>query len=229
VHSLHVVRKEVLAAPTIGAFNLHPGPLPRYPGLNAVSWAIFRGEQTHGVTVHWMDPGIDTGDIAFQSNFAIDPDDTALSLSFKCVREGTALMLRLLETATADPEAIPRLKQDLAGREYFGREVPSEGWISWSWPASKVVNFVRACDYMPFASPWGQPRTRRGVQELALVKATLTGLSCQDSPGTVGRVADSGVFIACQDEWVLAQKLRIDGKYVPAREVLHPGDILGNR
>jgi len=60
------VPEAVLGVPARGAWNLHPGPLPRYAGLNAPSWAIYRGEQRHGVTVHRMDRGIDTGDIAYQ-------------------------------------------------------------------------------------------------------------------------------------------------------------------
>ena len=46
-HSLFVMHSEVVEAPRIGSFNLHPGPLPRYAGLNVVSWAIYRGERTH--------------------------------------------------------------------------------------------------------------------------------------------------------------------------------------
>src|SRR5215813_9239982 len=62
-HSLFVMHGEVVEAPRVGSFNLHPGPLPRYAGLNVVSWAIYRGERTHGVTVHKMAAGIDTGPI----------------------------------------------------------------------------------------------------------------------------------------------------------------------
>src|SRR5262245_55559847 len=47
VHSLYLIAPEVLQAPRYGSFNLHPGPLPRYAGLNAVSWAIYRGETSH--------------------------------------------------------------------------------------------------------------------------------------------------------------------------------------
>jgi methionyl-tRNA formyltransferase len=229
VYSLYRIHRAVLAAPQLGAFNLHPGPLPRYSGLNAVSWAIFRGEQTHGVTVHWMDAGIDTGPIAFQSFFPIAPDDTALSLSLRCVQEGTALMLRLLELAEKAPPTIPRLHQDPTQREYFGKGVPAEGWICWSWAAAQVVNFVRACDYLPFPSPWGQPRTFCGMKEIALVKANRTGLPCNESPGTVGTVSNDGALVASGDEWVLARKLRIDDRYVRANEVLKPGDILRDR
>jgi methionyl-tRNA formyltransferase len=226
VHSLHVIHREVLNASKLGAFNLHPGPLPRYAGLNAVSWAIFRGEEQHGVTVHRIDARIDAGPIAFQSLFPLEADDTGLSLSLKCVREGIPLMLKLLDVAAAQPESIPAIPQDLALRQYFGREVPEGGRISWQWPASKVINFVRACDYFPFPSPWGHPRACLGVQEFTLVKALRTGLGCDVPPGTVGRSTDSGVYVACGDQWILATKLHLKGKYLPAQDVLRPGDRL---
>src|SRR6266545_7057665 len=80
VHSLHIIHKDVLEAARIGSFNLHPGPLPRYAGLNAVSWALYRGERTHGVTLHKMVAEIDAGPIVYQSLFPIEESDTALSL-----------------------------------------------------------------------------------------------------------------------------------------------------
>ena len=223
-HSLYRVSEELLSAPRIGAFNLHPGPLPRYAGRNVVSWAIFRGESVHGVTVHRMQSEIDAGPIAYQSLFPIEADDTALSLSLRCSREGVALMLRLLDVAAEDPASIPVVQQDLSQREYFGSQVPEQGWFSWSWPARRITDFVRACDYLPFRSPWGHPRTRWDVQELALVKAHRTGLPCRVSPGTVGESSDSGVQVASHDEWVLVSKLLLSGRYVSAQEVLRRGD-----
>lgn len=226
VHSLHIVHRDVVNAPRLGAFNLHQGLLPRYAGLNTVSWAIFRGETSQGVTVHKMDPGVDTGPIVYQSSFPIDSGDTALSLSFKCVKEGVSLVLRLLEAAESEA-GIPLTPQDPENRELFNGEVPNHGRLSWSWPAAKVINFVRACDCLPFSSPWGHPLTRRGAQEFALVKAQPTGLHCDAEPGKVGDSTPSGVHVACQDEWILASKLRVGDRYVPAREFLKSGDDLG--
>ena len=226
VHSLYIIDDQVLQAPRLGAYNLHPGPLPHYAGLNAVSWAIFRGERTHGVTVHRIDPGIDTGPIVYQENVSIEDEDTALSLSFKCVGRGIPLMLRLLDAAASDPAKIPLLPQDLKLRESFGREVPEQGRVCWSWPAQKVVNFVRACDYFPFSSPWGHPRTRKDVQEFALAKARRTRLSSDALPGTVGNCTEEGVLVACQDEWILVSKLHLNSKYVPANRILRSGDRL---
>jgi methionyl-tRNA formyltransferase len=226
VHSLYVIHDDVLAAPKLGAFNMHPGPLPRYAGLNAVSWALFRGEQTHGVTVHRIEPKVDAGAIVYQTLFPIEMEDTALSVSLKCAHEGMTLILRLLDVAETQPENIPQIPQDLTKRQYFGKEVPAQGRISWEWEASKVLNFVRACDYFPFSSPWGHPRSRLGMQEFALVKARKTGVRCKVSPGTVGETTDSGVQIACRDEWIMASKLYITGKYLPAQEILKSGDRL---
>jgi methionyl-tRNA formyltransferase len=60
VHSLVVAHADVVAAPRIGSFNLHPGPLPEYAGLNAPSWAIYHGARHYAVTLHRMEAGIDT-------------------------------------------------------------------------------------------------------------------------------------------------------------------------
>src|SRR5713101_3554854 len=83
VHSLFLLPDDVLSTPRLGGYNLHPGPLPEYAGLNAVSWALYRGETRHAVTVHGMVPEVDAGPIAYQASFDVEEQDTALSLSVK--------------------------------------------------------------------------------------------------------------------------------------------------
>jgi methionyl-tRNA formyltransferase len=152
VHSLFLIHPSVLAAPKIGSFNLHPEPLPGYAGLNAPSWAIYNGEPSHAVTLHWMDAGIDSGPIAYEQAFELDEDDTGLSVSGKCVRRGVPLVLHLVEVATADSEAIPRVGQDLAKRRYFPPGPPDGGRLDWSRPAKELERLVQAADHaFPFA------------------------------------------------------------------------------
>jgi len=227
-HSLFVMHGEVVEAPRIGCFNLHPGPLPRYAGLNVVSWAIYRGERTHGVTVHKMAVGIDTGPIVYQSLFDIGRTDSALTLYAKCTKEGVALLLRLLETASRDKNAIPLLPQNLTERQYFGKEIPENGRVNWSRLAREIVNLARACDYYPFPSPWGSPRARLGEQEIGLIKARLSGESCNVAPGTVGRLFGPAVQVACADEWIWVDKMLIEGNYLPAADILQSGARLDN-
>lgn len=228
VHSLHVIHRAVLCAPRVGAFNLHPGPLPRYAGLNTVSWAIYRGEESHGVTVHWMASEIDAGPIAYQSVFSIDESDTALSVSARCVREGLPLMMRVLDVAAKDPSEIPAIPQDLRKREYFAAKVPEGGRLSWHWPARRIADFVRACDYAPFRSPWGHPLTGVGGQEFAVVKARRTRLPSDAPPGTVGESTEEGVKVASSDEWVLVTRLKVGKETVEPAKVLEQGEQLAN-
>ncbi len=223
VHSLFLINKDVVAAPRLGAFNMHPGPLPRYAGLNAPSWAIYRGEKTHGVTIHWMLAGIDTGPIAYQAMVDVTDDDTGLTVSAKCVKAGLPLVYQLLEQAASNPAAIPKIEQDLSKREYFGRDVPNRGFIQWDRPAREVRNFIRACDYAPFPSPWGVAKSLLGGVEIGVAKASLTDDRCQALPGTIGQATPDGVMVACGDEWLRVTSLRINGKSVSPAEMLHAG------
>lgn len=226
VHSLFLIRTEILEAPRLGSYNLHPGPLPRYAGLNSVCWAIYRGEKEHGVTLHKMESEIDTGPIVYQRILEIGTEETGLSLTTKCVNVGVPLVLRLLEVAAQVPCKIPSIPQDLTKREYFGREVPDNGNLFWNRPARRIFDFVRACDFSPFRSPWGHPRTRLKDSEFGIVKIRLTGIPAEAPAGTVGKESVAGIEVACGDEWILVRQVVKDGKYLPARAVLRPGDKL---
>jgi methionyl-tRNA formyltransferase len=226
VHSLYLIHDEVLRAPVIGAFNLHPGPLPRHAGLNAVSWAIYEGETIHGVTLHKMVPEIDAGPIVSQTLFAISCSDSALSLSTKCVEHGLNLVRELLEMAAEDPSRIPLVQQNLSEREYHGRGVPNNGCLSWDWPAARIVNFVRACDYFPFRSPWGYPSTESTRGNLTIMKAARTGMACCVAPGTVGELTGPAALVASADEWVAVEKVKIGKASMAASEALQTGQQL---
>jgi methionyl-tRNA formyltransferase len=228
IHSLFVLGSDVVQAPRIGSFNLHPGPLPEYAGLNAPSWAIYEGRTKHSVTLHWMDPGIDTGPVAYSDSFAIENDETGLSLTAKCVRHGVPLVSRLVADAARDPSSIPARAQDLRKRRYFGREAPNQGRIVWSLPAQQVVRFVRAADYGPFESPWGIPRARFGDRPLGIAKASLTGEAADEPPGTVGRALPRGaVTVAAMDEWVAVSRVWHESRYLSPSKICSQGDQLG--
>ena len=224
VHSLYVVRAAILRAPRIGAFNLHPGPLPRYAGLNAPCWAIFHGESQHGVTVHWMVPKIDAGLIAYQTLFDIGPDDTGFTVSARCIREGVPLMMKVLESAAIDPESIPRIKQDLEQRTYFGRDIPFDGRIDWNRSAEVVHNFIRAASYHPLPSPWGIPTTRAGDEAIGVIRSKVDSCSrAQQMPGEVLECEDGVATIACKEGRLLVRAIHHRGKVVPPDKVLSRG------
>ena len=222
VHALQVLPAELVAAPRIGSFNLHPGPLPGYAGLNAPSWAIYHGEAAHAVTLHWMDSGIDTGPIAYEAGLEITEDDTGFSLSAKCVRAGLPLLQELLAAAAAG--TVPQRRQPSGPRRYYGREVPQGGRLDWTRPAREIVNFVRASDYAPFPSPWGHPAASIAGREISVLKAIRTMEPCTEIPGRVGRRVGDEVMVAAADQWVQIRRVRIGASVLPAGQVLQPGE-----
>jgi methionyl-tRNA formyltransferase len=222
VHARYALQAEVLTAPTIGSFNLHPGPLPQYTGLNAPCWAIYNGETRHGVSLHWMDKDIDTGAIAYSVELPVDSDDTGLTLSAKCVRAGLPLVHDLL--AAARQRAVPQRPQSVGPRRYYGREVPHEGRLIWTEPAATLVNFIRACDYLPFASPWGAPRAYLSGREVVVLKASLTGDRADAPSGTIGQRVGTDVLVAARDEWIRVRRVQVGSSSYPAADALREGD-----
>jgi methionyl-tRNA formyltransferase len=79
IHFPYIVPAELLALARVGWLNLHPAYLPWNRGWHTASWALL-GETPLGATLHFMDDGIDTGDIVHQLRLEIGPGDTADSL-----------------------------------------------------------------------------------------------------------------------------------------------------
>jgi UDP-4-amino-4-deoxy-L-arabinose formyltransferase/UDP-glucuronic acid dehydrogenase (UDP-4-keto-hexauronic acid decarboxylating) len=206
VHSLFVIHPDLLTTPRVGAFNLHPGPLPAYAGLNAPSWAIYRGERTHAVTLHWMAAEVDTGRIAYEAPFDVAPGETGLSLSLKCVRFGLPLIEQLIETAATAPGSIPAIDQDLGRRRYFGRNAPHDGWVPWQLPARRVEAFLRAGTFAPFPSPWGPARAYIDGEVVNVRRVRPTGRPADRPPGTVER-RPKGLLVATADEWLVIEHM----------------------
>lgn len=227
VHSLHILDASVINAPKIGSFNLHPGPLPEMAGLNAPSWAVYLGNRQHAVTLHWMKAGIDTGAIVFSKQFALDENETGLTVSNTCVKLGVPLIESLLDIAAENPDSIPAHPQNTGGRRVFRRdELPNNGRIEWSNSAREIIAFVRAADYGPFPSPWGHPKTRLGKLDLEILKASTTDEVTDVAAGTVLTSCDEAVAVASGDRVVLLQKVQLDGKPANACEFIKQGDVL---
>ncbi|RMD84294.1 MAG: phosphoribosylglycinamide formyltransferase [Candidatus Dadabacteria bacterium] len=72
-------------------FNIHPALLPKYPGLDTHKRALEHGEKEHGCTVHYVDPGVDTGPIIAQAKVPVFPEDTVEALSQRVLEREHAI------------------------------------------------------------------------------------------------------------------------------------------
>ena len=217
VHSLYRIDPSLIDLPIIGAFNLHPGPLPTYSGLNAPSWALYLGETTHAVTLHWIVADIDAGPIAYTSEFPITPEDTGLTVARRCVTDGIPLVQRLLEQARSDPGGVPAIPQSEEGRQVFYRsQVPNGGRIDWTASAEAVSRLVRACDYYPLPSPWGSAWTLLGDVRHEVRKVRTDTAESDALPGTIFNVDETGAWVAAGSGSVVVEKTLTGGKSTDA-------------
>lgn len=225
VHSRHLMHADVLAVPRLGAYNLHPGLLPERAGMNAPSWALYEGADRHGVTLHHMTPVFDAGPIVFADAFDLQVSDTGLSVLIQCVRRGLRLVEQLLELVERD-EQVPAHPQDLAHRRWFGAGPPDGGRLDWRRPARCAVDFVRACDYTPFRSPWGFPRCTAHGLDVAVLGASVDRDHALAPPGTVVHTEGGAVLIAAADAWVRVEQVEVESRQLPAVDVFRDGERL---
>ncbi|CCQ73081.1 methionyl-tRNA formyltransferase [Magnetospira sp. QH-2] len=207
----------LLAVPKDGCVNIHPGPLPRYAGLNVHQWGIINGEKIFGVTAHMMERGIDTGDGVGEVEVPILAEDTGLTLHLKLLKAGAELVESVL--CQYGRSGLPaRTPQDLSARRYYGRDTPHGGRVSPTWPVHRVINFVRALSYRPMLSPTGPALFGFGPQaEIEIVKVS----HCDGKGGAPGRVLSLDPFmVEFTDGCVRVEKIHIDGVVDPSEKIL---------
>ncbi|MCP1749048.1 non-ribosomal peptide synthase/polyketide synthase [Bradyrhizobium japonicum] len=142
-----VLPPDVMSLVRRGAFNYHDGPLPRYAGVHATSWALLAQETEYAITWHRIDDGVDTGDLVVQRQVLIAPIDTALTLNLKCY-EAAVESFRELLTGLANG-ALSSWPQALADRSYFPRRrrPDAAGCLRWGRSAQDLSATTRALDF----------------------------------------------------------------------------------
>jgi methionyl-tRNA formyltransferase len=112
VHFPYIIPQQILALPSEGALNLHPAFLPYNRGWHTATWAIEEGTP-YGATLHWMDAGIDTGDIALQKKVPVLQHDTAHTLYQRALRAEIDVFTEALPGLLA--RSLPRIPQQGMG------------------------------------------------------------------------------------------------------------------
>jgi len=173
-----ILSADILDVPASGCFNLHGSLLPKYRGRVPTNWAIVNGETETGVTLHYMTPGIDNGDIVAQQNVSIDANDTAQTLSIKQVA-AAGNMLDACLPAIKDG-SVKRTPQNNDEASYFGGRSADDGDIDWNQPAATVRNLVRAV-----TRPYPGAFTFAGQRKLIIWEVEVLELSSDAQAGTI--------------------------------------------
>ncbi len=214
-----ILPERVLDLPRHGTIQYHPSLLPRHRGRTAIAWAIAQGDATTGVTIFWVDKGIDTGPILLQREVPIGPDDTTASLYFNTLFplgvEALVEATRLVREGRA-----PRIPQDDALATYehpFGDE---HALIDWHLPSQATYALVRAANPQPGAY------TLLDGKRLRIFDARLTPELPAAPPGFVTGADGAGLRVALPDATLVVQRVAFDGgPKMPALEFVRAAGL----
>ncbi len=144
----YIIPVEIFNIPLFRSINIHPSYLPDYRGQHVINWAIVNGESETGVTIHFVDKGIDTGDVIIQKKVPILFEDTAKTLHDRIYYEVCELLQQVINTILSG-NALPAKKQDDSKASYFRPRTPEDGTIDWNKNGIEIYNLIRA-----LVKPW---------------------------------------------------------------------------
>ncbi|MDI6852167.1 MAG: methionyl-tRNA formyltransferase [Deltaproteobacteria bacterium] len=196
-----IVPGKVLAVPKLGSICYHPSILPKYRGASAINWAVINGETKSGLTIFWVDEGIDTGDILLQKEVEIGPSETTGEVYFnKLYPLGVDAVLEAVDLIAKGQ--APRIPQDHSKATYDPPCDEKVAGLDWNKPGRQVFNFIRGTDPQP-----GATTTFRG-EKVKLYNAKFLEEAHSAQPGEILEVTDKGLKVAVQGGAVLVTRFR---------------------
>jgi len=147
-----IFKTKIINLPQFKIINCHAGKLPFYRGRNILNWALINDEKEFGITVHYVDEGIDTGDIILQKNYAICDDDNYSTLLNKAyINCATTLYEALIMFKNGVVKGTKQTDIHPIGFYCTQRKIGDE-ILDWHQTSREIFNFVRAiCKPGPMA------------------------------------------------------------------------------
>ncbi len=193
--------ESILRLPPLGCVNVHASLLPAWRGAAPIQRAVMNGDQIGGVTMMYMDAGLDTGDIILQKSMEIPEEMTAGEYHDALAALGAEALTAFLRLAESGQ--IPRKKQD--GDSTYAEKIGKEDlYVSFKESAAQTHNRIRALSPAPCA--YCMLRGKR-------VKLHRSQISdgCGE-PGQVLSAGKSGIEVACSKGSVIITALQPEGK-----------------
>ena len=196
-----ILPREVLEIPKIACLNLHASILPRWRGAAPIQAAIAAGDRETGITVMYMDEGLDTGDILLVKNIGIAPTETAASLHER-LAEIAPECLRAAISLLAKGNA-PRTAQESRLATYAPKLERENGRIDWAESAEALERKIRAFN------PWPGAFMEFDKRKLKIFRATIV-----DRRGRPGEILAGGkeLIIAAGKDALSLDQVQLEGK-----------------
>jgi methionyl-tRNA formyltransferase len=192
---------DVLEIPKVACLNLHASLLPRWRGAAPIQAAIAAGDRDTGITVMYVDEGLDTGDILLQRVIDIAPADTGGSLHDRLAKVAPETLLESLELLAKG--RAPRIPQENALATYAPKLKREDGKIDWTSPADAIERKIRAFD------PWPGAFMKFDGCNLKIFSAVIVAL--HGTPGEILR-GEKELVVAAAEGALSLGEVQLEGK-----------------
>ena len=199
-----IVPLAILNCPKYGCINVHASLLPKLRGGAPIHKAIINGYDKTGITIMYMDKGMDTGDMISKEEVKIEDNDTAESLHDKLSAISVPLLMKTLPSIINGTNK--REKQNDADATYAYNVSREEEHVSFDKSSKDVYNQIRGLNSWPGAYAVLDDKN------IKLWSSSITNNKYDKTPGTIINLDKNGLCVATKDGSVLIKELQIPGK-----------------
>ena len=223
-----ILPKSFLDIPSMGCINVHASLLPEYRGASPIQQVLIDGREKTGITIMYMDIGMDTGDIILQEELIIHPDENAGQLHDCLGALGGKALQKALKLFEQGP--VQGTPQDNEKASYCSKIEKSMGEIRWDNSSASVKNLIRGL------TPWPGCFTFYQGNRIKVWKASQREYLTEEKlvPGTVLKADDTdGLIVSCGQGALRIEELQGPGGRPMSDldflrgKTIEPGVVLG--
>jgi methionyl-tRNA formyltransferase len=211
------ISPEILSSVPNGFIGLHASLLPKYRGFAPLVWAIINGEKRTGISLFYLEDGIDTGDIIGQKQFTISQTDSIRTVLEKSeIYCDKLLKENYLKILSGNASKKSQTQSDAT---YCSERKPEDGLINWTDSNKNIYNFIRAQ-----SEPYPGAFTYIDSKKIRIWKANIFPYPYHGIPGTITQInSDSAVVVCGQGALILNEVQFEDQNKCSAQTVLKYG------
>jgi methionyl-tRNA formyltransferase len=206
-----ILPKALLDIPPYGCINVHGSLLPKYRGAAPIQYSILDGEEETGITIMYMDVGLDTGDMILQAKTSITPEETGGSLHDKLAVIGADLLIEALKKLE-DGTAV-RVPQDNEKATTVKTLNKNMGKIDFTQPAVTIERLIRGLNPWPSAYTFLDGKTLKlwqaSVEDAA---PSVSGEHGVAAPGEVIELRKASIVVMTGEGILVIKELQLEGK-----------------
>lgn len=197
-----ILSKEVLDIPKLGCINVHASILPNYRGSAPIQWALFNNEKKTGITIYYMDEGMDSGDIIKINEIPITEEDNVGTLHEKLSELGVQTLKEVLQQVLDNTALRKKQPENYTLAPMIKR---GDERLDFNENGQKILGKIKGLN------PWPLANILINNQEIKILKAEFVE-KYQKTINKIVELNKNNLGIGCKDGIIYLKEVKPSGK-----------------